>query len=49
MSPCKVADTRSKYIAQLHEIKSLIQEGVLTDQEYSEQKDIILGSLRKLK
>ena len=49
MSPCKVADTRSKYIAQLHEIKSLVQEGVLTDQEYSEQKDIILGSLRKLK
>ena len=49
VSPCKVADTRSKYITQLHDIKSLVEGGVLTDKEYTEQKEIILSSLRKLK
>ena len=34
MSPCKIADTRGKYIDQLHQIKSLLNEG---QQEYSEQ------------
>ena len=49
LSPSKVAETRSKYIEQLHQIKSLNTEGVLSDKEYDEQKDIILETLRKLK
>ena len=49
LSPSKVADTRSNYIEQLHQIKSLNTEGVLSDKEYDEQKDIILETLRKLK
>ena len=49
LSLSKVAETRSKYIEQLHQIKSLNTEGVLSDKEYDEQKDIILETLRKLK
>ena len=49
MSPCKVADTRGKYIGQLQQIKSLEEEGVLTSVEYAEQKEIILCNLKKLK
>ena len=46
MSPCKVADTRGKYISQLQQIKSLEEEGVLTSVEYAEQKEIILCNLK---
>ena len=45
MSPCKVADTRG---SQLHELKSLLENGILNNNEYEEQKAIILSSLRKL-
>ena len=49
MSPCKVADTRTKYIEQLRQVKALFEENVLSNDEYEEQKEIILCSLRKLK
>ena len=49
LSPNQVAETRSTYIQQLQQFKSLCNEGILSSIEYDERKDIILSSLRKLK
>ena len=49
MSPSKVVDTRGKYINQLQQVKTLFEEGILTEKEYEEQKEIMLNTLRKLK
>lgn len=46
LSPSKVADMRGKYIEQLQQIKSLSNDSILDQQEYEEQKGIILGTLR---
>ncbi len=47
-SPAKLTDARSKCYKQLHDLNSLKAAGVLDD-EYSEEKEAVLGVLRKLK
>ena len=47
-SPAKVIEARSKCYKQLHDLSSLKESGVLTDDEYIYEKDAVLGILRKL-
>ena len=47
-SPRKLADLRSKYIDQLKELHSLLEVGALTNEEFAEQKQIILAQMREL-
>ena len=48
ISPNKVADLRSKYIAQMRELHSLYELGALTEAEFLDQKKPILGQLKTL-
>lgn len=41
-------DTRMKYLEQLQYLKRLLQDEVLTHEEFMEQKEIVLEALRKL-
>jgi hypothetical protein len=47
VSPGKVVDMRGKSLNQLCTIKKLYEDGVLSQDEYKEQKEIILEGLRK--
>lgn len=49
ISPGKAVDIRGKSLGQLATLKQLFIDGVLSEQEFEEQKDIILGGLKKLK
>ena len=48
ISPGKTVELRMKNYEQLRYLQSLFEDGILTDKEYSEQKENILSSLRKL-
>ena len=48
-SPAKIIEARSKCYKQLHDLSNLKESGVLTNEQYSEEKDAVLGILRKLK
>lgn len=49
LSPRKSVDLRMKNLEQLHYIKQLYEDNILTDKEFIEQKQTIIDSLRKLK
>ena len=48
ISPGKAVDIRGKCYAQLASLKKLFEEDVTDEKELEEQKDCILGTLRKL-
>ena len=48
LSPSKTVEVRLKNLEQLKIIQQLLEDNILTQDEYSEQKAIILSSLRKL-
>ena len=48
ISPGRAADIRDKSYGQLSTLKKLFQDGVLSQDEFDEQKDLILDGLRKL-
>ena len=48
VSPGKAVDIRSRSLDQLATLKQLFIDGVLSQNEYEEQKEIILSGLRKL-
>ena len=45
-SPAKVIESRSKLYRQLNELQNLKQSGVLTDEEYCEEKGTIMKLLQ---
>ena len=49
VSPVKAMDLRMKSLEQLRSLKQLLDDGVLSDQEYLELKQDILTALRNLK
>ena len=48
-SPAKQIENRTKCYKQLADIKNLYESGVLSKEEYGEEKDTIMGMLRQLK
>ena len=48
VSPGRVADVRMKNLEQLRFIQHLLDDGILSSEEFDEQKHIILDTLRKL-
>ena len=48
ISPAKAVELRGKNFQQLRCLQQLYDEGILNEQEYSEQKQSILAALRKL-
>ena len=48
LSPGKAVELRMKNYEQLRYLQQLFEDGILSDSEYAEQKQDILGSLRKL-
>jgi len=48
ISPGKSVELRMKHFEQLRFLQSLFEDKVLTENEYKEQKENILVSLRKL-
>ena len=48
-SPAKVIESKSKLYMQLNELQNLKQSGVLTDEEYCEEKGTIMNLLQQLK
>ncbi len=49
ISPGKGVELRGKNFQQLRYLQQLYDDNVLTDTEYTEQKNMILEALRKLK
>jgi len=49
ISPSKAVDIRGKSLGQLSTLKELFVDGILSQEEYMEQKDIIIRGLKKLK
>lgn len=49
MSPGKVAEIRGKSFGQLSALKQLYDDNVLTQEEFEEQKDVILSDLKRLR
>ena len=47
-SPTKTAHLRSKYMEQLSDLVKLREIGALTSEEYAEQRQVIVDSMRKL-
>ena len=48
LSPGKVTDLQSKKLQELRELQCLRDQGILTEEEFAEQKSLVLASLRKL-
>ena len=48
ISPQSKAQLRGMYISQLKDLQTLRESGVLTDEEFKEQKDMALESIRKM-
>lgn len=48
LSPGKVCELRSKKMQELRELQQLLEHNILTDAEFTEQKSLVLNSLRKL-
>jgi hypothetical protein len=49
LSPMKRAELRSTYIKQLGELKSLNENGILSEDEYKEQREDLVELMRQLK
>ena len=49
ISPCRATDLRMKKLQELHELQNLLENNILNEAEFIEQKTIVLDSLRKLK
>ena len=47
-SPAKLINNRSKCYKQLGELKILMQTGILSDEEYSREREAIMGTLKSL-
>ena len=48
ISPGKITELRIKKLQELRELQQLLEQNVLTEEESSEQKAMVLSSLRKL-
>ena len=48
LSPGRVTELRSKKLQELRELQCLRDENILTEEEFAEQKGLVLASLRKL-
>lgn len=48
LSPGKVAELRSRKLQELRELQQLLEGNILTKEEFTEQKDMVLSALRKL-
>lgn len=48
ISPGKITDLRMKKLQELRELQGLLEQNILTQQEFVEQKTLVLDSLRKL-
>ena len=48
-SPMKKAELRGTYFKQLVELRNLLDQGILTEEEYKEQKEDLVDAMRKLK
>ena len=49
LSPMKKAELRSTYLKQLSELRQLRDNGILTGDEYEEQQEDLIESMRSLK
>ena len=49
LSPMKKAELRSTYLKQLGELRQLHDNGILTEEEYEEQREDLIDSMRNLK
>lgn len=49
LSPNNQANLRRKYLEDLRTLSQLLNDGVLSDAEFQEQKDVLLNGLRRLK
>lgn len=48
MSPLKAADLRMKHLEQLRFLQQLMEDGIISKDEFTEQKEIVLKTLRKI-
>ena len=48
VSPAKVTELRMKKLRELRELQELLEQNILTQQEFMEQKKLVLDSLHKL-
>ena len=48
LSPCKAADLRMKHLEQLRYLQQLMEDNIISESEFLEQKGIILDGLRKI-
>ena len=48
-SPMKKAELHGTYFKQLVELRNLFDQGILTEDEYKEQKEELVDAIRKLK
>ena len=48
ISPTKITELRKKKIPELRKLQSLLEQNILTEEEFVEQKGLVLDSLRKL-
>lgn len=47
-SPSKISDLRMRNIKELRELQELLEQNILSQEEFLEQKSIVLGAMRKL-
>ena len=47
-SPCKTVSVRMQNLEQLRALKQLQEDGVLTEEEYLAQKEIVIAALARL-
>ena len=48
LSPCKAADLRMKHLEQLRYLQQLMEDNIISESEFLEQKQIIIATLRKI-
>lgn len=48
LSPGRVTEIRSKKLRELRELQQLLEDNILSTAEFTEQKELVLNSLRKL-
>ena len=48
MSPLKAAGLSMKHLEQLRYLQQLMEDGVISEEEFIEQKKIVLETLRKI-
>ena len=47
-SPGRISDLRMRNIKELWELQQLLELNILTQEEFEEQKAVVLGAMRKL-